>query len=618
MKKLLALLTLTAFSATAQVQLLDGTTPHTNSTTTSANINVPSKGWTNVPYSTTNYIYITFGDGLPASATTKLNSDLVYLTNQLALALQLPNQINTNWQAAVGAQSNRINVVIVNIATISNQLTTTMATVAAFPGANINNGSVNSNKFDGGTMSWLNSMPTSPGNNLLDKYYSYGSANYVPVADGSGQWAWATPPWPSTMSFDSGNITSDGSGNASFVSIFAQQLKDSGYSTGSADYYAKANGSGGWYWTQWPTTLNYDSGTITSDGSGNLAATSFRGSLLDNGWSSGPSGYIPVANGDGTWTWTFSGGGGGGTFINNYYVASNSVVSSQTYTSLATNFNVGSSNYLGQFTNVISYAGQGPQYTIPSSGMTPGGYGNTPLNFYWSTNGSTWSTNLPAAPNVVYAAVTCISNGLSSVTITSATHPETYGRTNDLTQQITRVAEPVGPSDAVPKYYCDNSIAAATANNWKSDGTNYYYGGVKIAVPVLYYNAISTPVIDSTGTNYAVSIIVTNFIAGWQFQVQTNLALPFYTPSYTLTTNSGVATFKVPAASMPGPTGFFRVVSPQPGSIRFDNGPIINVTTNQIVWGATNTAPANTSTPVAWISVQVSGRTNTYRMPLYQ
>ena len=316
-----------------------------------------------------------------------------------------------------------------------------------------------------------------------------------------------------------------------------------------------------------------------------------------------------------------NGGSGGVTNIynNSYYVASNAVVSSQTYTALATNFNVGSSNYLGQFTNVISYSGNGPQYTIPSSGMILGGFGFVPLNFYFSTNGSTWTTNLPAAPNIVYAAVTCISNGLSSVIITSATHPEADGRTNDFTKQTTQVAEPVNPSDAVTKKYCDNSIYVATANNWKSDGTNYYYGGVKITVPVLYYNAISTPVLDSTGTNYEVSIIVTNFIAGWQFQVQTNLALAFYTPTnYNLTTNSGVATFKVPVSSMPGMAGFFRIVSPQPGSIRLDNGPLINVTTNQIIWGATNTAPANTSTPVAWISVQVSGRTNAYRMPLYQ
>ena len=130
MKKLLTLFVLTTLTATAQIQLLDGTTPHTNFTTTAANLNVPSKGWTNVPYSTTNYLYLTFGDGLPAAATTKLNSNLVYLTNQLGQALQLPTQFNNNWQTALGTQSNRINVVIANQSTISNNLASTMSTVA--------------------------------------------------------------------------------------------------------------------------------------------------------------------------------------------------------------------------------------------------------------------------------------------------------------------------------------------------------------------------------------------------------------------------------------------------------------------------------------------------------
>lgn len=42
-------------------------------------------------------------------------------------------------------------------------------------------------------------------------------------------------------------------------------------------------------------------------------------------------------------------------------------------------------------------------------------------------------------------------------------------------------------------------------------------------------------------------------------------------------------------------------------------------TTNQVVFGATNTPPAGSaSTPSKWISVQVSGETVVYRLPLYQ
>lgn len=41
-------------------------------------------------------------------------------------------------------------------------------------------------------------------------------------------------------------------------------------------------------------------------------------------------------------------------------------------------------------------------------------------------------------------------------------------------------------------------------------------------------------------------------------------------------------------------------------------------TTNQIIFGATNSLPADTNAIVTWISVQVTGLTNQFRLPLYQ
>lgn len=41
-------------------------------------------------------------------------------------------------------------------------------------------------------------------------------------------------------------------------------------------------------------------------------------------------------------------------------------------------------------------------------------------------------------------------------------------------------------------------------------------------------------------------------------------------------------------------------------------------TTNQVTFGGTNTAPVSDVAPAKWISVQVSGRTNAYRIPLYE
>ncbi len=83
MKKQIALLLLSAFTALAQVQFIDLTTPHTNVYSTAAQINVPGRGWMNEPYQTTNYVVVSYGDA-PATVNAKINSDLNYLTNRLA------------------------------------------------------------------------------------------------------------------------------------------------------------------------------------------------------------------------------------------------------------------------------------------------------------------------------------------------------------------------------------------------------------------------------------------------------------------------------------------------------------------------------------------------------
>jgi len=157
---------------------------------------------------------------------------------------------------------------------------------------------------------------------LSDSYSSLPVPGYVATSQGTdGTWQWqALPVFPTTLNLDSGNISSDGSGNAYFVSIQAQQLKDTGGGTGNSGDYAKANGSGGWSWTAWPPTLNYDSGLLTSDGGGNVTTTSVRAGLSDGNGSTGTSGYLPVANGSGGWTWTQGNvgpdsGGNGGTCL---------------------------------------------------------------------------------------------------------------------------------------------------------------------------------------------------------------------------------------------------------------------------------------------------------------
>jgi len=53
--------------------------------------------------------------------------------------------------------------------------------------------------------------------------------------------------------------------------------------------------------------------------------------------------------------------------------------------------------------------------------------------------------------------------------------------------------------------------------------------------------------------------------------------------------------------------------------IRLMGGEVfLGMTTNQISFGGTNSPPLNASTPAAWVSVQVAGSTNAYRIPLYK
>ena len=143
----------------------------------------------------------------------------------------------------------------------------------------------------------------------LDWYNNaYGvSPGMVPTAIGTdGSWQWqALPSLPTTMNFDGGAIYSDGSGDIYAAAVQAE-LWDSGDSSGGGGQVPTANGNGTWTWQTPPTlpyTLNFDGGAIYSDGSGDLYATTVKAQLWDNGYSSGGSGQVPTANGDGTWAW---------------------------------------------------------------------------------------------------------------------------------------------------------------------------------------------------------------------------------------------------------------------------------------------------------------------------
>jgi hypothetical protein len=62
----------------------------------------------------------------------------------------------------------------------------------------------------------------------------------------------------------------------------------------------------------------------------------------------------------------------------------------------------------------------------------------------------------------------------------------------------------------------------------------------------------------------------------------------------------------------------FRVGSVSKAQISSDGQLTLAGTTNQVIFGGTNTPPVSTAAPTKWISVQVQGETAIYRIPLYE
>ena len=186
----------------------------------------------------------------------------------------------------------------------------------------------------GGTMSFDSGTITSDGSGqvtaaairaqeLIDYYGSYGMVGLVPIATGAGTWQWGPMSGGGglTLSFDSGTITSDGSGNATFVTLVANwfkgMLEDADGATGGSGTVPVADGSGNWRWSAVPPPgFYFDGGNINSDGAGNATLLSLHtAKMIDQYGSAGTiSGMIATAQGDGTWAWQLGGGGGSFSF----------------------------------------------------------------------------------------------------------------------------------------------------------------------------------------------------------------------------------------------------------------------------------------------------------------
>jgi hypothetical protein len=349
MKKYIISLILSAITVHAEPYLIDTNTPHVVGGS------------------------IIYGDPLP-TAFTKVNLDVLWLQNYCAT--------NSLSNAALFTVVGSLQTNFLTLSNSFNSLSNRVSTY--FSGTNIWPGTINTTRLDVATMTWLNGLGGSGG----------------------------------SMNFDGGTITSDGGGTIS-ANYFRGGFQDNTSSTGPSGYVPKANGDGTWTWTAalTGTTMNFDSGTITSDGSGNITAPSIQSRLSDSGGSQGTTyGYIPVSMGDGTWMW------GAGVVVTNtvtVYDFTNHVLSSRQVTTYSTNnITWATSNFLARVTGLYSWSVNFGQ--LGGGGLTPAT--NVDGDLFGSLNGSNgWFTitNGYRTTNDISVAAVGAGGGLGNATLYS-------------------------------------------------------------------------------------------------------------------------------------------------------------------------------------------------------
>ena len=229
---------------------------------------------------------------------TKLNAD-VYFVGQLASNNIAALLIVSNTVTLLVPLTANFNEVSNNFESVSNAFITVSNEV-------VSGLSLTTLNFDAGKITSDGSgdiTAVSITAQLWDDDYASGTSGNVPTANGDGTWTWAaaTSALPPGMT----EYTSDSVLYAQFAGGFQADLLEDSYGNGGSPgaVATTLDGGGTWEWQPLPTTMNYDGGAITSDGSGDITAVSIVAELWDNSDSSGTAGYVPTANGDGTWTW---------------------------------------------------------------------------------------------------------------------------------------------------------------------------------------------------------------------------------------------------------------------------------------------------------------------------
>ena len=230
------------------------------------------------------------------------------------------------------------------------------------------------------------------------------------------------------------------------------------------------------------------------------------------------------------------------------------------------------SNFIGSFPQIYQYA-----LTLPQiNGVAPAPPTTPNETVILSTNsGASWFTNTTGTvtiwTNVQMAIIGDNSTtNAGSLLVQGLNLPQYYGIVNSLVGQELLVNTAANASDPVPLGQLQTLLANATASSWQSaTDTNgfphlQYLAGGSLIMDLNGHSIWSK--INSfylSGTNFILTVTATNLYAGSILQMSTNLALlggwNIYT-NFTVTTNSGVASFSIPRTAS---YAFFRVVSPQ-------------------------------------------------------